>query len=845
MTVVLSDVCCRFITFVLYLKYEMMKKLCLSVLLLCVSAVSAAPYTGRVFADYNNNGAFDKGDKPLKGVSVSDGLHVVSTENDGTFLLPGHDRERFVFITTPSGYKTDNRYYRRIGSGETYDFALQPYEACTGKDGSHAFIQISDTEIFNTRDHEDWVGNLRDYAAGNRTAFIMHTGDICYEKGLKEHFPMMNTANMGCPVFYGIGNHDLVQGKYGEELFESIYGPVYYSFEVGNVHYVVTPMLGGDYAPGYTQEEVARWLANDLARMKPGMVVVVFNHDLLTYGEKFLYGTGDSCVDLNAYRLKAWLYGHWHINYIKKQGDVYTVSTASLDKGGIDHSTTAFRVMHMDGDGNCRSELRYTYIDKSVCIVSPAPVCTRQNAAIPVSVNAYSSVSPVREVFYSCYSETGKTLARGRLEARTDWNWGGELPLSGDFDGQPLTLRTEVVFANGEKAVKTCRFVCNPEAVPQPRLSDDWTDLAGNAAHTGMADSVLKTPLKLAWVRNVGANIFMSSPVVWDGKVYVASVDENLKGEAGVYALDGASGNLLWSYPVRNSVKNSIAVDNGIVFAQDVEGYLYAVDAVTGKLLWEKKLAVDGLPSLIEGVTAADGVVYAGTGQGLCALQAATGIEIWRNTAWRQGQGATSTLSLGGGVLAVGSQWNGLFGHDAVTGKLLWSRRENGLSDRGASPALHDGLLYVISRSSFFILDANTGRVIVCRPLSVAVDVTSTPLLTADEIIFGTTAEGIMAIDRETLEEKWRYKTGESLIYTAPYTRKPASAVETSPVGSGSSVFFGASDGALYGLEATTGNPVWKYRTGAPVFGSVAVSGNALIAVDFSGNVYAFVSDVG
>ena len=30
-----------------------------------------------------------------------------------------------------------------------------------------------------------------------------------------------------------LANHDLVKGKYGEELFESIYGPVYYSFDAG------------------------------------------------------------------------------------------------------------------------------------------------------------------------------------------------------------------------------------------------------------------------------------------------------------------------------------------------------------------------------------------------------------------------------------------------------------------------------------------------------------------------------------------------------------------------------------------------------------------------------------
>ena len=58
---------------------------------------------------------------------------------------------------------------------------------------------------------------------------------------MKKHIEGMNTETMGVPVRYIIGNHDYVDGKYGEELFESIYGPVWYSFEVGNVHYIVTP----------------------------------------------------------------------------------------------------------------------------------------------------------------------------------------------------------------------------------------------------------------------------------------------------------------------------------------------------------------------------------------------------------------------------------------------------------------------------------------------------------------------------------------------------------------------------------------------------------------------------
>lgn len=225
---------------------------------LLLTAVGArADYSGTVFVDSNANGVLDNGEKPLKGVAVSDGLNVVKTDAKGRFTLPGFDRERFVFITTPSGYLTHNRHYIAISPEvKSYDFGLIPYNAGITKDGKHSFIQVTDTEIFNTELNEDWVDDLRRYAANEGAAFIVHTGDICYDNGLRAHIRLMNTANMGLPVFYCIGNHDLVKGKYGEELFEKLYGPVYYSFDVNGVHYVVTPMAGGDHAPSYNTDQV-------------------------------------------------------------------------------------------------------------------------------------------------------------------------------------------------------------------------------------------------------------------------------------------------------------------------------------------------------------------------------------------------------------------------------------------------------------------------------------------------------------------------------------------------------------------------------------------------------------
>ena len=104
------------------------KKLILLLLSCAVITEAHAAYQGHVYVDSNRNGIYDKGEKVLKGIRVSDGLNVVKTNAEGVYTLPGHKRERFIFITTPSGYRTDNQYYRRInGTGQTFDFGLQPW----------------------------------------------------------------------------------------------------------------------------------------------------------------------------------------------------------------------------------------------------------------------------------------------------------------------------------------------------------------------------------------------------------------------------------------------------------------------------------------------------------------------------------------------------------------------------------------------------------------------------------------------------------------------------------------------------------------------------------------------
>jgi outer membrane protein assembly factor BamB len=102
----------------------------------------------------------------------------------------------------------------------------------------------------------------------------------------------------------------------------------------------------------------------------------------------------------------------------------------------------------------------------------------------------------------------------------------------------------------------------------------------------------------------------------------------------------------------------------------------------------------------------------------------------------------------------------------------------------------------------------------------------------------------LVALDNQTLEEKWSFLVEDALVYTSPYTRPMSGTIETSPALSGNIVFVAASDGYVYGIDKETGKVVWKYSTGAPLFGSVALSGNSLVITDFGGNVYLFKSNL-
>ncbi len=344
------------------------KRKILIIILITVAAlaVAASLAAGIYFAVKHNRYSgyvYESGTgKPLSGVAVTNGRDVVKTDENGFYELDGWLKDRFVTVTVPSGYWTDDFYIDAGKERDGYDFYLDKLE----KDMTdHSFLQISDTEV-GASGVGDWIDDVKEKVEAEDPAFIIHTGDICYEDGLKSHVNGMNSETMGVPVRYVIGNHDFVDwGSYGEALYENIYGPVNYSFEVGDVHYVVVSLAYGDRLARYTRSEVWRWLASDLTAVDDGKKVIVFCHDICPDENGFTVSYGLNTLDLKEHGLIAWVFGHWHYNYMNETEDgIFNVSTTRPDCGGIDSSPAAVRKVSLSGGELVSSKLLYYGFDK-------------------------------------------------------------------------------------------------------------------------------------------------------------------------------------------------------------------------------------------------------------------------------------------------------------------------------------------------------------------------------------------------------------------------------------------------------------------------------------------------
>jgi hypothetical protein len=240
-------------------------------------------------------GRVHSGGRGLARVRVTDGQSVVTTDAEGRYTLLSDDAREYVYVTVPAGYDIPQnatgtaRFYERLSARSGEASASFELRRALQDDRRHATLFLADVQTQDEQElrwfHEQTVPDVIDTVRRLSVPAVgVAVGDIMYDH--LELYPEYERGvhRMRIPFFQVIGNHDLDQESPTDEgsavSFSRHFGPRYYSFDRGTVHYVVLDDVfwhGAGYI-GYLGTEQLSWLARDLAYVERGRTVLLTLH---------------------------------------------------------------------------------------------------------------------------------------------------------------------------------------------------------------------------------------------------------------------------------------------------------------------------------------------------------------------------------------------------------------------------------------------------------------------------------------------------------------------------------------------------------------------------------------
>ena len=323
-----------------------------------------------------------------------------------------------------------------------------------------------------------------------------------------------------------------------------------------------------------------------------------------------------------------------------------------------------------------------------------------------------------------------------------------------------------------------------------------------NEAHDGvfLDSNPVPYPSQAAptWTRDLGAPV--SYPLIVNGLVYVTTAEQNEAYGNLLYALDAKTGATVWGPVAIAGVYfgSGLTYDNGHVIVLMFDGGVHAFDASTGAAQWTAQLPgywYEAAPN------AYGGTVFISGNAGLSALDEATGNILWTATSGGTTDWASPAVSSEGVFMQEGDGCNAN-AYDPVFGVSLWHSISQCNGSWGYTSVIKDGILFGRVGASLNLFDGTTGAFKVQVGSALAPAVTDTAILTVN-------AAALSSTRLSDLVQTWTYTAPSSLI--------------TAPVVVNGTVFVGAQDGDVYGVNASTGAQVWK---GTPSPGVSADSEN-------------------
>lgn len=275
--------------------------------ILSAACLAQTEVTGIVYEDLNKNNRFDRREKGIANVPVSNGKEVVVTDKNGRYSLPIQN-DNIVFVIKPSGYATPvNAYntpqfyyiHKPAGSPElkypgTPPTGSLPKEVNFGlvpqiESDTFSILVFGDPQPYTKEEvnhfHRAVAAELKD---AQNVEFGIAMGDLVGDD-LDLFQPYKEAVSeIGVPWHNVPGNHDInydvMHDTLTDETYETHFGPATYSFNHGKVHFIIIddilypdPRDGNGYWGGLREDQF-NFIENDLKYVPKDYLVVLAFH---------------------------------------------------------------------------------------------------------------------------------------------------------------------------------------------------------------------------------------------------------------------------------------------------------------------------------------------------------------------------------------------------------------------------------------------------------------------------------------------------------------------------------------------------------------------------------------
>lgn len=318
-----------------------------------------------------------KGDdgKALEGVVVSDGLNCVKTDKEGRYYLPADlSKTEYVMVSTPSGYsapvedghacfwkwlkdssnESNGKYsvdftLNKISNPNRYSVFIFADPQPRGRSAGYDKIAYHSLDCC-----DDMYLDMKEYAATRNSypVYGIGLGDIVHrDLSLLPQY-RNGMAATGVITYNVIGNHDQgnktnLSDPEASRPYEEIMGPTNYSFNLGNMHYLMLDNMmvqankpADECATGLT-DDIWKWVQNDLKHVPLDTPLMVCAHSPMMRTESGSNRSGSHLGELrnllSKYK-KAYVWaGHTHtsFNYVDKDNPVIETHTVSRVTGAL------------------------------------------------------------------------------------------------------------------------------------------------------------------------------------------------------------------------------------------------------------------------------------------------------------------------------------------------------------------------------------------------------------------------------------------------------------------------------------------------------------------------------